>query len=242
MNIWAAMHATEPGLLLAPVWSLSVEEMFYLCAPFLIVLVPRKRLPAMLCALCLAAIAFRYEFRPNIYAMELVLPARMDSLAIGVGVAVLQRSAGLMRFRQWWKAALLAIPAIYLPILVAVHGEEFLLAHTFFALITAAYMLVILSCPNTPSPFRARWLAFFAGISYCMYLMHEMVNILLTAFLLHKTVFTPGYDRIGVTLLSFAITVGLAVLSRRYFEIPILQWEDRVARQQDERYEQCAVS
>ena len=195
----------------------------------------------MLCVMCIAAIAFRYAFRPNIYAMELLLPARMDSLAIGVGVAVIQRSASLMRFKEWWNVALVAIPVIYVPILVAVHGKEFLLAHTFFSLITAAYMLVVLSCPGASSPFRARWLAFFASISYCVYLIHELVNILLTAFLSGKTIYTPGYDRIFVTMLSFAITVGLAVLSRRYFENPILQWESNIARPVSEQYGQYAV-
>ncbi len=241
MNIWSAVQAKEPGLLLAPIWSLSVEEKFYLIAPFLILLTTRRQLPAILLALCVMAIAFRYAFRPNIYAMELVLPARMDSLVIGIGVAVIQRRAGLMRYKNWWKVALFALPVVYLPILVALRGQDFLLAHTFFALITAAYMLSVLSCPDARSAFRASWLAFFAEISYGMYLIHEMVNVLLTRILLGKAIYSPGYDRIYVTLLSFAVTVGLALLSRRYFENPILRWESGMNRAARGSVEQCAV-
>jgi peptidoglycan/LPS O-acetylase OafA/YrhL len=241
MNIWSAMQAKEPGLLLGPVWSLSVEEKFYLIAPFLILLTPRKQLIVTLFALCIAAVAFRYAFRPNIYAMELVLPARMDSLVIGVGVAVIQRNAGLMRHKNWWKVALFVIPVVYLPVLAALHGKEFLLAHTFFALITAAYMLIVLSCPDARSPFRASWLAFFAEISYCMYLIHEAVNVLLTRIILGRTIYSPGYDRISVTLLSFAVTVGLAILSRRYFENPILRWESGMKHSAEGPVGRCAV-
>jgi peptidoglycan/LPS O-acetylase OafA/YrhL len=222
-------------------WSLSVEERFYLIAPMILLLVPKKQLPLVLGVLCLAAIAFRYAFQPNIEAMELVLPARMDSLVMGVGVAFIQHTVDLTRFSQMWRALLLAIPLVYLPVLVMTSGKDFVLAHTFFAAITAVYMLCVLSCPGVNSIFRARWLAFLANISYGIYLFHEPVNVLLTGTLLGKTVYMPGLDRIFVTLVSLAATVGLAVLSRRYFENPILQWESQIAPRADRRAEQCAV-
>src|SRR5262249_52961798 len=157
---------------LSPAWSLSVEEKFYLLAPLLLPLVPRRKLPWVLGLLCLAAIVFRYLFRADIYAMELVLPARMDSLLIGVGVAWIQRHVDLKRAMSWLPMAMLILPLIYVPVLMLLDGKQFLLAHTAFALITATYMLSVLSAPPRDSLFRNRALVSLAHISFGIYLIH----------------------------------------------------------------------
>jgi peptidoglycan/LPS O-acetylase OafA/YrhL len=227
MNIWSAYHASEPAPILGPPWSLCVEEQFYLLMPFLAMCMPRKTLAWLLGLLCLGAIAFRYLNRSNIEAIELLLPARFDSLGIGVGVALLQRSADLSPYRKWLKAVPLAILAIYVPAILFSHAREFLLAHTAFALLTASYMVVVLNRPATGNFLRAGWLRFLAKISYGLYLIHEPVNVLLTGMFLGKSVYAPGLDRFWVVLLSLCLSVGLAMLSRRYLEEPILRWEAR---------------
>ncbi|MEI9888920.1 MAG: hypothetical protein WDN08_20950 [Rhizomicrobium sp.] len=74
---------------------------------------------------------------------------------------------------------------------------------------------------------RAGWLRFFGEISYGLYLIHEPVRILLTGTLLGTTIFVPGLDDIPVRLLAFGVAVGLATLSWRWFERPIVQWAAR---------------
>ena len=230
MNNWSAYYLNEASPLLSPAWSLSVEEKFYLLAPLLLPLVPRRKLPWVLGLACLAAIFFRYLSRGDIYSMELVLPARMDSLLIGVGVAYVQRHVDLKRASAWLPTAMLALPLIYVPVLMLLDGKQFLLAHTAFALITATYMVSVLSAPPRQSPFCNRGLVFLAHISFGVYLIHQPVNVFLTGLLLGKSVYMPGLDRIWVTLLSLGVTLGLAVLSRRYLEEPVMNWERRTAQ------------
>ncbi len=228
MNIWSAYHAWEPALILGSPWSLCVEEQFYLVVPLLVMYTPRKTLAWLLALLCLGAIIFRYLNQSNIEAMELLLPGRFDSLGIGVGVALLQRSTNLSPYRKWLEAVPLAILAIYVPTILFSHARDFLLAHTVFALLTASYMVVVLNRPVTENFLKADWLRFLAKISYGLYLIHEPVNVLLTGIFLGKSVYTPGLDRLWITLLSLCLSVGLAMLSRRYLEGPILRWEARV--------------
>lgn len=85
---WAAEDTFGPGAI-AMTWSLAVEEQFYLCLPMLVALCPPKRLPwalvALICIAPLVRIALHLAGLPH--AAYLLLPARMDSLLLGVLVA-----------------------------------------------------------------------------------------------------------------------------------------------------------
>jgi peptidoglycan/LPS O-acetylase OafA/YrhL len=68
-------------------WSISIEEHFYLVWPFLVALVPVKRMPHVLILLILSSIGFRayafYHIDQSWFTMYLHTFARIDALAIG---------------------------------------------------------------------------------------------------------------------------------------------------------------
>jgi peptidoglycan/LPS O-acetylase OafA/YrhL len=70
-------------------WSLCVEEQFYLLVPLLIWIIPTKRLPYVLIALAALAPPIRIFLREtlNPLAAYAMMPARMDSLFLGVLIA-----------------------------------------------------------------------------------------------------------------------------------------------------------
>ncbi|MGY3499962.1 acyltransferase family protein [Bradyrhizobium sp. USDA 4471] len=70
----------------SPLWSLAVEEQFYLFWPFVIYFTPRRLLPAMLIVLIAAAPAFRLLWRAQglgDFGAWVLPPAYFDSLAMG---------------------------------------------------------------------------------------------------------------------------------------------------------------
>jgi peptidoglycan/LPS O-acetylase OafA/YrhL len=68
-------------------WSISIEEHFYLVWPFLVALVPLKRLHIVLVALIIASTGYRayiyYHLDQSWYTMYLHTFSRIDALAIG---------------------------------------------------------------------------------------------------------------------------------------------------------------
>jgi peptidoglycan/LPS O-acetylase OafA/YrhL len=79
-------------------WSLAVEEQFYLVWPFLVWLTPRRHLRA----LCVAAILLGFGYRGllvsrgQVNAALVLMPCRMDTLAIGGLLAVIFRDKGAL--------------------------------------------------------------------------------------------------------------------------------------------------
>src|SRR4051794_18044119 len=81
---------------LAPTWTLAVEEHFYLVIPALMVLVPDRRLVAVLFAILLGAVLlriaiFRFDALPDMAALVL-LPSRADILLAGILAAIAFRT------------------------------------------------------------------------------------------------------------------------------------------------------
>jgi len=77
---------------LAPTWTLALEEHFYLVAPLVIVLAPRRLLPWLLGAAAILAVAVRlvlHQVYPDNPMPALVLlPSRADLLCLGILAAV----------------------------------------------------------------------------------------------------------------------------------------------------------
>lgn len=97
-NWLIARHGwTQPSHL----WTLSVEEQFYLAWPFLILLIPRNRLVFVLAALVVASLTFRgVLWAGGVRDAEIwvATPASIDALAVG-GMLAIGKETGWMTSR-----------------------------------------------------------------------------------------------------------------------------------------------
>ena len=85
---------TSPVVTLDPLWSLAVEEQVYLVWPFLILLIRRRWLTALLLGIALFSLGWRFLTRLNATggAFGLVgFPANLESFAVGAIVALFVR-------------------------------------------------------------------------------------------------------------------------------------------------------
>jgi len=91
-NLREAITGTEPAYVMAPLWSLAIEEQFYLVFPALLFWLPRRALRPTLIAAIIAALLFRVgtslAWPSNERVQYLATPARVDALALGALLAL----------------------------------------------------------------------------------------------------------------------------------------------------------
>jgi peptidoglycan/LPS O-acetylase OafA/YrhL len=88
----------------------------------------------------------------------------------------------------------------------------------------ACFLLAIIHGAPEGVRYRSPILRSFGQISYALYLIHQPISGLLHGLLLGSVpdIGTPA--QIGVTFLSVAMSIGVAVASWKWLESPILAW------------------
>ena len=221
---------------LAVTWSLGVEEQFYLIAPVLIRALSRVSLIYMLGITVVLAPVLRelvYRFSPHSFYWTTLMPCRADTLAIGILAAIAWNDKSVRAFLSA-KSKIIYRVLIFLfcglPILLKYFpGPESqvtgVLGYSWLALfyVTLLFTVLVDSNGKLARIMRWRWLMKLGGISYCVYLIHIPINEILHASLLRSAPSIASLSGIGVTLLAVVLTLGIAVLSWKYFEEPMVR-------------------
>jgi peptidoglycan/LPS O-acetylase OafA/YrhL len=150
------------------VWSLSVEEQFYLLLPAALLALPRKAwLPAMLVIVLLSAGFYVVQMRARPEAAFYLLPTRAWQLGLGVCAALSSRMRGVQVVTRllFWPAlvALLLVPAAPFALTAPVAAMVVCLAATVVAL---------RAHPAAEHAAPVRLLARVGDFSYSLYLVH----------------------------------------------------------------------
>lgn len=221
-------------------WSLAVEEQFYLLAPPLIrFLSPRSLTTVLAATICLApflryALIRYWSWPPGGLNMAYYsMPARADALAWGILLALAWRRAEFRHFlRQHPRLLssalfiLLVGACAFLPwftrpvsMITLVPGLSWLAA------LYSCLLLVVLSRTEgwIAGVFRWKVLHWLGGISYCVYLLHFSFDLLAHRLLLRASPEIYDVRGVLVTLLALALTIGVATLSWRFFEKPLIR-------------------
>lgn len=224
-NIYSAFSGSWDALWLQPLWTLAVEEQFYLLLPLIVIGLPRKALPWALLAMIVVAPLYRMATMPHGagYALML-LPGRMDLLAAGVLVAWAVRNIDL-------KPYLLALRLAPIPLLLTCPALILLFDSTVFmtwgqggiALAVASFIAaLVLGAPEGRQFLNLPVMRFFGLISYGLYLIHQPVN-----GALHGLAFGNGPElhtlaQFAVTGVALLISIGLALASWLWLEKPVI--------------------
>jgi peptidoglycan/LPS O-acetylase OafA/YrhL len=237
-NMRGIHYAGVSAAWLAVTWSLAVEEQFYLVTPLLVRLLSTRALVAVLSATIVVAPFIRFfvhmEWSSGPELASKLMPCRADAFAIGMLVAVLWRSnylrarlaaskrkvylllcisfAGLLMATMRWSSA---------PNSVGLHT----VGYTITAFSFAAILLFVLMKPVSPiaSLFRMGWLREIGAVSYCMYLIHVVIWAGCHDLLPLTVRQSASWRNAGLSLVAGALTFGIARMSWRCFERPLLQ-------------------
>jgi peptidoglycan/LPS O-acetylase OafA/YrhL len=205
-------------------WSLSNEEHFYLLLPLIVTAVPRRWLLAALMALAGVSISIRlavvlFLWLPRI--SNIWTPAILDMLAYGA------LAAWIWRYRPAWSAHAPAVAWFSFGLWLGALGRPTAYFEPSFVsrmftwpapcVGSAALILALVSgrAPLLSAVLGWKPLARLGEISYGIYLIHGlMVDLFLTR---------TSLDRGPLLFVVVTVmTVGIAWLSRRYFEDPII--------------------
>jgi peptidoglycan/LPS O-acetylase OafA/YrhL len=236
-------------------WSLAVEEHFYLVVPFTVRRLSEATLIRLMIGLAAAAFIIRFllaslmteplfAMRSGFYAAYAWTPARVDGLALGVLIAIIYAQPSGSRLRQWFDRAsiMLLAPFALLTYIMdrstkGVHGSIFsatwnLTAPLTFcltyslAVLTATCLIGVLTNQRVrilSRFFQLRFLVQLSRISFCVYIIHGLVNWSVHKIVLGSLPRFDSWQAISVTALGFSLTIGTAMLSWRFFEGPLLE-------------------
>jgi peptidoglycan/LPS O-acetylase OafA/YrhL len=225
-NVANATHH-EGVMAMVPLWSLAVEEQFYLVWPWVVVLGSRRTLKRVALGIIVATPVLRAICTPAFsshWPIYCLTPFRADTLACGAFIAILAYEDFAWIDRSHYRASMYTMVAgvIFTGLSIS-HG--FRLTANSMLFNTLGYSLLVVIFGGTLlyllgsregfvyAIVSAKPLRYLGLISYTFYLYHFGVVILLEQ---------PIHTAILACLLSFAITGAIAALSWRFFESPIL--------------------
>jgi len=207
---WACAAWGYPASSFALLWSVSIEEQFYLAWPWIVRLGQlqlRRIAYAMLVIATLTRIVLvmRDVHHPCIWCNTL---ARLDPIAGGALLACFLNGSlpvHTPRLRVLW----IGLGAVLLIGAGAGGGNEGWTVLVTYPLAAAASVTIIFGTLGA----RLRAGAYLGKISYVLYVFH-----------------TAAIRVVPSTILALPLTIAIAALSYRYLESPFLRFKDRFAR------------
>ncbi len=232
-----------------PTWTLALEEHFYLLIPLCIRRMSSRRLVQSLIAAIVLAPVFRgvlFKYIGNRsdwadIAARIWSPCRADALAMGVLLAVIWSSQPQKEWVQknvsfftWGMFASSGI-AILLDWMAGANFHFCRFLHVSLgrsAVEFACFCLIVFLLCRPHSGF-GRFLSTttmreFGKISYCLYVIHWGVFWIIFRFVLHARFGERLWVDFSVIPIALLISIGIAQLSWKYFEHPLLQRAHRV--------------
>ncbi len=229
--------------MLSHLWSLSVEEQFYLLWPWLM-LYPNKKtlLPIILCSIFIGIAAQLYLM--DVMLGDILTVACLDGFGLGALLAWVSvyKPALLKKTYPIW--VILAIISCALQILrVASHSSYVVLpSRTLTALCTIWMIIAIILYREKKSLFfngllNNEILVFIGKISYGIYLYHLILPYCTASALVYLNSFLPAgiraYNFYLIRLENFFILIALSYLSWKLIEQPILRYKKRFTYQDE---------
>ncbi|GAB7535604.1 acyltransferase family protein [Burkholderia sp. 22PA0099] len=229
-------------------WSLAVEQQFYLAAP-VVLLTTRASRHLACCAVAVALGAAGHLLLYDANASQVLIyafsPWNFSLIALGgIGGIAANRAGGLAGLRimraplaHWlpWLATaavalLVTLPAWAPPL----SGIDDGLADVGLGAALGALLLCVVALPDHPMVDGLEWtpLAYLGTISYGFYLFHNLIpsHFGVWPALDARLDLPPAVDDALPVVLQFAVAVGLAHLSWRYFERRLLGYREPVKR------------
>jgi peptidoglycan/LPS O-acetylase OafA/YrhL len=229
---WVCAANGLPFSVASPLWSISVEEQFYIGWPLLLRFFGINRIKQLAIAMLLLAVATRILLalfaveHPGVWCTTI---ARLDPIALGAILAFALRGRapqirnGLRAFLcvaalgSWW------LIARYL----SHDGPTSVATYALSALASVVLLVAVLRSEaqllRVP-PFS--WLVYLGRISYGLYVFHLFAIASIAQMLFVPLLGIPLNFELRL-LFSFLLTVGLAAASYKGLELPFLRLKDR---------------
>lgn len=227
-NLYMAYLDNLGNSALSVTWSISIEEQFYLIFPIIVFFVRDKFLPYVLVLLIVAASIFRLQFTHWIPAYVL-LPCRMDALAMGVLVAYVNFHKDikvLVNKYFWFVTAAMIFDLLICGFLYYLYGDLGVIKHSLFAFFFTGCLVLALSSNVVwyTKILRFKLLMWVGTISYSLYLFHYfLLGVVHHIFGNKQGIGIYHWADILITLIALLVTVVVSWLVYKKIEMPMVE-------------------
>lgn len=231
-NLWIGHVGWQHLAAIGPVWSISVEEQFYLGIPLIIRLGGRRMLWVVCGSTLIASyVVLFFLARKGLYPMGPIWTnsfVQFQFFACG-GVIALVCYGRRLRISGYQRAILfivgcgllLAATKCGIDVWAKVAPASLLAGYLCALLGVAAIFVSVLDLPkHPPAP-----TIYLGKISYGLYMYHY--PFLWLAFVLFSIQFAPLWVQLAWSAGSLMLTICIAALSYRFLEAPILKYKRR---------------
>jgi peptidoglycan/LPS O-acetylase OafA/YrhL len=230
---WIYVFYGLPISFAIPLWTVSIEEQFYLTWPLVFRKSSIRAMTAVAIGLLVIANLWRIMLAASgapSQAMEYNTFTRLDPIALGILIALLGNR--LPQFTRRQRSALLLIGSVgwvavfYLCVLYhpdPANQWRGVLGHPATALASVAILLSVIGSQHPL--LRNKPLLYLGKISYGLYVVHEFAHFCAVR-LVHAS--TPGAVLVQ-SVVGLALTILIAAASYRWLESPFLKLKERFA-------------
>jgi peptidoglycan/LPS O-acetylase OafA/YrhL len=215
---------------LAPVWSLAIEEQFYLTFPLVVAIVRPERLGRVLVAMIIAAPLIRLGtmlVAPERERIQYLFTlCRLDTIAVGCLLAVIFRRIDLEKYRDLIVrgAAVIVCTAALFAIDTGLDrttpvGRTLGYTVVAFACASVVALVVLYRGQHETGVLRFAPLAYLGKLCFGLYLLHRPADTLVSA-----AAARVGFDHhLWLLPVKLGVAVVLATISWRLLERPFLK-------------------
>jgi peptidoglycan/LPS O-acetylase OafA/YrhL len=227
---------------LAALWSLAVEEQFYLVVPSVVRFLSKRGLATSLVLAILGAplariLVFKYIVPTHAAAPYMLTPCRADALAMGALLALVWRESRWKTFVQGHLKGLYGILGLLFAgvIYLMVAGQSqysytmIVWGYSCLDAFFAGLLILALMVPHGIWAGICRWrfLIDIGGVSYCMYIIHSAVNSLCHFIFSSPLTGIATLPSLAATVIAAGLTWLIAKISWRYLESPMIRFGHR---------------
>src|SRR5438270_6102749 len=233
---WIYAFYGLPASFATPLWTVSIEEQFYLAWPLALRKASVRAMAIIAIGILVVANAWRVWLAISaapVERIEYITFTRLDLIAFGMLIVLFGQR--LPSFTRLHRAAMLCCGVVTW---IAVYAFtvtsptlkfttwQMALGHPFTALASAAVLLSVLGAQH--GFFRNRALLYLGKISYGLYVLHEFAHFCAIR-LVHAS--TP-LAVLAQSIVGLALTIALAAASYRWLESAFLRLKERFAHVQ----------
>ena len=235
-NYSVGLFGFAPSRALSHMWTISLEEQFYILWPAILVLVGRsgRRLTMVLVGLLLLTLLMRFYFSVGPFQHPMIwtnLISRLDPFVLGSGLAVYRTrvpDAGGLNYLKAFIGILLILAVTRFPNIthqsIHVVWQYLAVAGGITLLIDAAL------CSRGPVVsilLANKFVVKLGKLGYGLYAFHLIGILLATQITTRIGLTDPLWHWSTVVLIALAITIALALVSYQVIEKPFLRIKER---------------